>query len=115
MYKLCFFIFCFFLSIAAHAQCKSSLTIKKVSNESKNGKGGVIEVSITTTGAYVCFLNLEKGSGPEKVQEKNGNGNSTIRFESLKQEEIYQVIVEFSDEDKAHCKKLMKSLIALEN
>jgi len=114
MYKLCFLIFCVFLIDNAQAQCKNSLAVKKVSDESKSGKGGVIEVSITGSGAFVCLLNIEKGSGPEKAQEKRGNGNSIIRFENLKTEEIYQVLVEFANEDKTHCKKLMKSLITIE-
>ncbi len=114
MYKLCFFVVFLFLSSASYAQCKNSISLKKVSNETKSGKGGVIDVLVNGSGAYVCVLNIEKGSGPEKISEKRGTGNSVIHFEKLEINEIYQVQVEFLNEDKTHCKKLVKPLITFD-
>ena len=115
MYKLYFLAIFLLLSGASYAQCKNSISLKKVSNETKSGKGGVIDVSVSGSGAYVCVLNIEKGSGSEKVGEKRGTGSSVIHFEKLDVNEIYQVQVEFLAEDKVTCKKLVKSLIIIEN
>ena len=115
MPQLYFLICCFFLSTASYAQCKNSISLKKVSNETKASNGGIIDISVNASGGYICILNTEEGSGPEKVAEKRGNGNSVIHFEKLNINEIYKVQVEFLTEDKAICKKLVKSLITFEN
>lgn len=102
------------LSGKAFSQCNNNIELKRVSSESNNQKSGVIEVEINTAKEYVCFLNIEKGTGPEKIQEKKGAGKGIVRFEALDRNAIYQVLFEFTGEEKPFCKKLQKSQITFE-
>jgi hypothetical protein len=113
MYKLYFLIFCLFFSGVGFAQCKNSVSIKKVARDTDASKGS-IDVSVIAEGGFICALIIERGSGPQKVAEKRGQGNSNVHFEKLDTDEIYQVQVEFLTEDKSFCKKLTKSLITFE-
>lgn len=96
------------------AQCKNSIALKKNVNKAKLDKEGTIEVSVASLDEYVCILNIEKGSGPLKIEEKRRKGNSIIRFEGLSLNAIYQIEVEFLSERKSMCRRLQKSQIIFE-
>ena len=116
MRKLYFLIFCISVSGAAFSQCKNSISLKKASNESRSGKGGVIEIAVTSADEYTYVLNIEKGTGPEKVEERKGKGNALVHFEGLDLNAIYQVQFEFLSADKkTFCRKLVKSQIFFED
>lgn len=113
MRKLYFLIFCLNITGAAFSQCNHSISLQKTVIESGLEKSGVLEVSVTTSDNYVCVLSVEKGSGPQKVDEKKGQGNSVIRFKGIDINNIYQVQIEFLS-DNTPCRKLQKSQIIFE-
>lgn len=114
MSKLCFLIFFLGLNSAAFSQCKHSISLNKVVNETGNRDGGLIEVSVKSSDNYIAVLHIEKGSGPEKIAEKRGSGNAVVRFTGLDVQAIYQVQLEFLSDD-THCRKLQKSQITFES
>jgi hypothetical protein len=108
-------LFCLLFSGSLCAQCpNSSVSVKRTANESQKPKGGTIDISVNTSGAYICVLSIQKGSGPEKIMEKKGSGNSVVRFEKLDVSQIYKVEVEFLNEEEPFCRKLVQSLITIE-
>ena len=114
MLKFCLLIFCMGFCGSLFSQCKNSIAIKKLSKEAGVEKKGVIEIEVGSTGEYVCFLSIEKGSGPEQIQKKEGHGNSVVHFEGLDVSETYKVQVVFQSESNPHCKKLEKSQIIID-
>ncbi len=95
------------------AQCGNSISLKKAAVPS-NADQGTIEVEVRTSGEYICTLSIEKGSGPEKVQEKRGRGDGIVSFTGVDRNYLYKVHFEFLNEDKPFCNKLEKSGITLE-
>jgi len=95
-----------------NAQCSSSLTVETATIPTENK--GAITVNVNTNGDFICELNIEKGTGPEKVEEKRGKNKSTVIFESLETSNIYQIRVTFFAEEKEHCKQLQKSGLTFE-
>ncbi len=99
----------------ASAQCAGSVSLKKAAVESDTSQG-VIEIEVKTSGDFICTLSIEKGSGPVKVQEKRGRGNSIVSFVALESNQSYKVDVEFLSEDQsALCRVLQKSGISLQS
>jgi hypothetical protein len=80
----------------------------------KSSSGGKIEISIETSGNFICTLNVEKGSGLEKVVEKKGSGNGLVTFEKVSPNAIYLIQVEFLSEENSRCRKLQLSQIIIE-
>jgi hypothetical protein len=103
----------FCLPKAAFAQCSNSIKVKKAESEASRNSGA-IEISVNTTKTFTCTLNIEKGSGPEKIQTKKGSGNQSVEFKNLDKSLGYQVVVEFIGEENKLCKTLQKSQIILE-
>ena len=114
MPKLCLLLFCLTFCCHAFSQCKSSVSIKKISNETNVKNSGVLDVEVVSFGEYVCVLSIEKGSGPEQIQKRMGKGNSLVHFEGLEIDQSYLVQVEFLSEDNPICRKLQKSPIIID-
>lgn len=114
MFRLYLLVFSILLCGSAFAQCNNSIELRKVVVDKSLSNNGVIEISVSTPGSYTCVLNSEKGSGPEKISEKNGSGTGVVRFQNLDKRLIYQVVFEFVSEKEPLCKKLQKSKITLE-
>ena len=91
--------------------CNSKISLVQASLE--NNKG-LIEISVNTSGKFICTLHTEKGIGLEKVSEKTGAGNSVIKFKDLGTESLYLVQVEFLDAPSPRCSKLQLSQIIIE-
>ena len=115
MSKLCFLILFLCLYSTAFSQCNNSISLKRVANETNKGNGGVIELSVTSSDQYVAVIHVEKGTGPEKIEEKRGKGNAVIRFDGLDVQAMYQVQLEFLSADETHCRKLQKSQITFQS
>lgn len=96
-----------------YSQCSNSIKLKKVAVNAQNGKGE-IEVSAHSSDQYTSTLFKESGSGPIKVEEKSGSGNSTISFDNLDTNVSYLVLFEFSSEENKLCRKLQQSGITFE-
>ena len=104
----------FFLPERAFAQCSNSIKLIKNTSIQSLPNSGVIEIAVTTTKSFTCTLNIEKGTGPEKVHQKKASGNQSVEFKNLDRRFAYQVVVEFFREEKQLCKTLQKSQIILE-
>lgn len=100
----------------AWSQCQNSVKVEKAAYSSQfKENGGAIEVAVSAKGSFTCTLNIEKGSGPEKVASRTGSGTSTVVFDKLDINQLYQVNVEFSNEQSKFCRTLQKSQIILES
>jgi hypothetical protein len=106
------FVAGFCLPDSSFAQCQNGVALKKTSID-VGPNSGAIEISITTSKSFTCTLNVEKGTGPQKVELKKGSGNQTIEFKNLPRDNAYQVVVEFAGEN-PRCKTLQKSQIIIE-
>jgi hypothetical protein len=116
MHRLSFLFFSLLLIISnsAFSQCKNSIALKKAVSKNELSGNGVIEISVNSSEEYTYTLNIENGSGLQRVTEKNGKGNATVKFEGLDVSLLYLVQFEFLKEDKKHCKKLQLSQIVIE-
>jgi hypothetical protein len=106
-------IFSLILNIQLNYQPPCANRIFLIKSE-KAMSGGKIQISVETSGNFTCTLNIEKGSGLEKVAEKQGKGNGSVSFEKLGTEAIYLIQVEFLNEEKSRCRKLQLSQIIIE-
>ncbi len=111
MYRL-FVIVCLAISGTGYAQCKHSIRLEKV--EKNIDQTGSIDISVTTTDAFICTLYIQSGSGDKKAFEKKGSASATIHFDRLDTSVIYLVQFEFLSEQDKHCRKLQKSGIIIE-
>lgn len=116
MHRLSFLFFSllYLSTISGFSQCKNSIALKRAITNSELINSGTIEISVNSSDEYRYSLNIEKGSGPEQVMEKNGKGNSVVKFEGLDAESLYLVKFEFFSEDNKHCSKLQLSQIVIE-
>lgn len=96
------------------AQCENSISIKKKDFVSASSRTGVLEIEVSTISQFICTLSIEEGSGPKKIQEQKGQGSTVISFNSLDENHVYKVQVEFLGEAKELCRKLEKSGLILE-
>lgn len=92
-------------------RCESSIELTKAT---RAGDVGLIEVSVTATGAFVCTLLEQKGSGPQKIKERSGVGNQKVKFEEIPSDKLYQVQVEFKDEANTRCRRLQITQVIIE-
>lgn len=111
--RMLLLVVCLFFYGAGYSQCSNSIKLKRVAVNAQTGKGQ-IEVSAHSSDQYNCTLFKETGSGVIKVDEKNGNGNSTISFDNLDTNVSYLVLFEFASEENKLCRKLQKSGITFE-
>lgn len=95
------------------SQCKNSIAIRKISDDASKKKG-VLDIEVVSVGEYSCVLNIEKGSGSEQVQKREGRGNAIVHFEGLDPAQIYMVQVVFLSENNPICRKLQKSQIIID-
>ena len=102
------------ISATSFAQCENSISVKKKAYTPATANTGILEIEISTPGQFVCTLSVEKGSGPQKIQEQRGQGGAIISFRSLDENQVYKVQVEFLAETKGPCNKLERSGIILE-
>lgn len=113
MHKIYLLLLNLLVAGMAYSQCNNSIQLKKTSVDT-NPEYGTIELAVSTSKEFICILSIEKGSGLEKVSEKKGKGNQTVRFEAVKRNASYQVQFEFIGEEQKLCRKLQKSQIIIE-
>ncbi len=109
-----FFSLLLILSNSVFSQCKNSISLKKAISKNELTGNGVIEISVNSSEEYRYTLNIENGSGLQQVTEKQGKGNSIVKFEGLDIDLLYLVQFEFLKEDNKHCRKLQLSQIVIE-
>ncbi len=116
MHRLSFLFFSLLLIVSnsVFSQCKNSIALKKAVSKNELTNNGVIEISVNSSEEYKYNLNIEKGSGPQQVIEKNGKGNAIVKFEGLDVSLSYLVQFEFLGEEKKHCRVLQLSQIVIE-
>jgi hypothetical protein len=109
-----FFSLLFIISNSVFSQCRNSISLKKAVTKSETASNGIIEISVNSSEEYRYTLNIENGSGPQLVTEKQGKGNATVKFEGLDAGLLYLVQFEFLGEEKKQCRTLQLSQIVIE-
>jgi hypothetical protein len=91
--------------LQAQITCDNTIKLKDVVATAHDSETGKIHIDVTTLGAFEAKLFQVSGSGKVLFSQKTGQLSQEIQFNDLPGDENFQVLVIFTDEKEAWCKR----------
>ena len=86
----------------SYAQCAQKIELIRTSEATPETHG---EFTLKIKGDYAGQLIMKDGVAEKAVKSFNGTGTSSIKLTKLSTDHLYQVVVEFKNEEKFLCKR----------